>query len=169
MLTILTGRKPAISALRKLDQGPRSEIEARVLKELCGRADNDNDTCVAWVKGHKGIKGNEEANNLCREASILGHKSEGVVTPAAFRAWNKIGKADTLGCHCHREEQSGKHIVEECRKLTEARKEVGEEDGGMVDPPFTRQKEGERGRGGGGGEGGGGGGGEVREFLLYST
>ena len=58
MLTILTDSKPAISALRRLDQGlalPWSEIEARILKEFCGRADNDNDTCVAWVKGHKGI------------------------------------------------------------------------------------------------------------------
>ena len=37
MLTILTDSKPAISALKKLDQGiapPRSEIDARILEEL---------------------------------------------------------------------------------------------------------------------------------------
>ena len=47
------------------------------------------------------------------------------------RKWLQIvGKADTPGCHCHREEeeeQSGRHTVEECRELTEARKEVGKE------------------------------------------
>ena len=61
MLAILTDSKPAISTLRKLDKGttpPRSEIEARIIKELCRRTDKD--TCVAWVKGHKGIEGNEE-------------------------------------------------------------------------------------------------------------
>ena len=66
---------------------PRSEIEARILKELCNRTDKN--TCVAWVKGHKGIKGNEEADKFCREASILGHESEGVVTPAGLSAWSK--------------------------------------------------------------------------------
>ena len=25
----------------------------------------------------------------CREASILGHESEGIVTPAGLRAWSK--------------------------------------------------------------------------------
>ena len=159
MLTILTDSKPAISALRKLDQGiapPRSDIEARILGEFCNR--KDKDTCVAWVKGHKGIKGNEEADTkLCREASILGHESEGVVTPAGLRAWskrvraeargegilgwhrraisaytwcvaekgpqrrwlNKTGKLDTSGYHCQYLEQSGRHAVEECGKLTE--------------------------------------------------
>ena len=98
MLAILTDSKPAISALRKLDNGAdpqRSEIEARILKELCGR--EDKDTCVAWVKGHKGIKGNEEADKLCREASILGHESGGVVTPAGLRAWSKRVRAEARG------------------------------------------------------------------------
>ena len=43
MVTILMDSKSAISTLRKLDQGiapPRPEFEARILKELCRRADN---------------------------------------------------------------------------------------------------------------------------------
>ena len=89
MLAILTDSKPAISTVKKLDSGaapPWSEIEARLLKELCKRTGNNQDTCVAWVKGHKGIQENEEADKLCRTASILGHESEGVATPAGLRA-----------------------------------------------------------------------------------
>ena len=52
---------------------------------------------MAWVKGHKGIKGNEEADKLHREASILGHESEGVVTPAGLRAWSKRVRAKARG------------------------------------------------------------------------
>ena len=43
MATILTHGKPAISALRKLDQGiapPRSEIQVPILEELCGHWGN---------------------------------------------------------------------------------------------------------------------------------
>ena len=50
MLAILTDSKPAISTLRKLDTGaapPRSEIEARILKEICSRFHEKDDTCVA--------------------------------------------------------------------------------------------------------------------------
>ena len=89
LLAILTDSKPAISTIRKLDSGtapPRSEIEARILSELCKRTHEQLDTGLAWVKGHKGIEGNEKADKLCREASILGHESEGVVTPAGLRA-----------------------------------------------------------------------------------
>ena len=43
ILAILTDSKPAISAITKLDKRlvpPRSEIEARILEELCKRADS---------------------------------------------------------------------------------------------------------------------------------
>src|SRR5258708_1830373 len=99
MLAILTDSKPALFTLRKLDNGvapPRSEIEARILKELCKRT-GTQDTLVAWVKGHKGVEGNEEADKLCREATILGHESEGVVTPAGLRAWSKRVRAEARG------------------------------------------------------------------------
>ena len=102
MLAILTDSKPAISAIRKLDKGlaqPRSGIEARILEDLCKKIDKD--TCVAWVKNHKGIKGKEEADRLCRQTSILGHEAEGVVTPAGLRAWSKHVRAEA------REEERG--------------------------------------------------------------
>ena len=98
MLAILTDSKPGISTLRKLDRGhtpPRSEIEAGVLEELCTRIDKD--TCVAWVKAHKEVRGNEEADMLCKVASILGHESEGVVTPNGLRAWAKRERAEARG------------------------------------------------------------------------
>ena len=182
MLAILTDSKPAISTIKKLDTGvapPRSEIEARITKELCRRSGNQ-DTCVAWVKGHKGIEGNEEADKLCREASILGHESEGIVTPAGLRAWSKrvraearggsgegilgwhrkaisaytwcvtekgpqskwiykIKKTDTPDCRFH-QEQTGRHIVEECRLLTEARGLVEREEMRVWESRHSRDK-----------------------------
>lgn len=97
-LAILTDSKSAISTLRKLDTEvapPRLEIKARILKELCKRGDKD--TSVAWVKAHKGIAGNEEADKLCRETSILGHESEGVVTPAGLSPWSKRVRVEARG------------------------------------------------------------------------
>ena len=94
MLALLTDSKPVISALRKMDTGVAPKIRDRGL-ELCNRTHKD--TCVAWVKGHKGIKSNEEADKLCREASIVGHESEGVVTPAGLRAWSKRVRAEERG------------------------------------------------------------------------
>ena len=44
------------------------------------------------------------------------------------RRWlHKIGKAETPECLCQYPEQSGRHTVEGCEKLTEARKEVEKE------------------------------------------
>ena len=119
-------------------------------------------TYIAWVKGHKDIKGNERADKLSKV------ESEGVVTPAGLRAWarrerakarggsgqgilgwhrkavsaytwcvtgkgpqnkwlHKIKKTDTPDCRCH-QEQTGRHVVEECRLLTEARGLVEKEE-----------------------------------------
>ena len=100
LLAILTDSKLAISTIRKLNSGeapPRSEIEARISGELCKRSQNNLDTGLAWVKGHKGIEGNEKADQLCREAAILGHESEGVVTPAGLRAWSRRVRVEARG------------------------------------------------------------------------
>ena len=69
-------------------QAPRSSIEARIEHALETRQNNLKlqETYIAWVKGHKEIKGNEVAENISKQASILGHESEGVVTPAGLRA-----------------------------------------------------------------------------------
>ena len=92
LLAMLTDSKPAIRTVEKLDSGteaPRSAIEASIQKSLETRKNRHMDTYIAWVKGHKDIKGNEKANKLSKETSILGHESEGVVTPAGLRAWAK--------------------------------------------------------------------------------
>ena len=89
LLAILTDAKPAISTIRKLDSRTaslRSKIEAWILDKLCKRSHDYLDTGIAWVKGHKGIEENEKADQLCRESSILGYQSEGVVTLAGLRA-----------------------------------------------------------------------------------
>ena len=90
--------KPAISALKKLDKGitlPRSEIQAWIKKKLYRRAGRD--TCAAWVRGRKGIRGKEDADRLSKEASIYGHESEGVVIPAGLRAFSKRVRAEARG------------------------------------------------------------------------
>ena len=55
------------------------------------------DTYLAWAKRHKDIKGNEEADRLSKRASILGHESEGVVTPAGLRAWSRRVRVEARG------------------------------------------------------------------------
>ena len=49
------------------------------------------------MKGHKDIKGNEEADKLSKTTSILGHESEGVVTPAGLKAWARRERAKARG------------------------------------------------------------------------
>ena len=61
------------------------------------RENNYQETYIAWVKGHKDIKGNEKADKLSKETSILGHESEGVVTPAGLRAWARRIRAEARG------------------------------------------------------------------------
>ena len=92
LLTILTDSKLAISTIRRLNSGtapPWSAIEAQILEKLCKRSNDHLDTGLAWVKSHKGIEGNKKVDKLCREASILGHELEGVVTPAGLKAWSR--------------------------------------------------------------------------------
>ena len=49
------------------------------------------------MKGHKDIKGNEKADALSKTTSILGHESEGVVTPAGLKAWARRERAIARG------------------------------------------------------------------------
>ena len=100
LLAILTDSKQVIRALEKLDSGaeaPRSAIEARIQKTLETRENNQQETYITWVKGHKDIKGNEKADKLSKETSILGYKSEGAVTPAGLRAWARRERAKARG------------------------------------------------------------------------
>ena len=71
------------------------------------------DTYIAWVKGHKDIKGNEKADKLSKETSILGHESEGVVTPAGLKTWARKVRAEARG-------GSGNGLLGWCRKALSA-------------------------------------------------
>ena len=52
---------------------------------------------MAWVKGHKNIKGNMKTDKISKETSILGHESKGVVTPAGLRAWARRERKEARG------------------------------------------------------------------------
>src|SRR5258706_8313252 len=100
MLAILSDCRPAIRAVEKLDsgmEGPRSHIEARIQSALATRESEQLETHISWVKGHKDIKGNELADKLSKHSSILGHESEGVVTPAGLKAWARQVRAEARG------------------------------------------------------------------------
>ena len=100
LLAILTDSKPAIQTLEKLNLGleaPCSVIEANIQEHLENWKNRHMDTYIAWVKGHKDIKGNEKADKLSKDTSILGHKSERVVTPAGLRAWARRERATARG------------------------------------------------------------------------
>ena len=100
MLAILSDCRPAIRTTENLDSGalgPRSHIEARIQAALETRGNRQLETMISWVKGHKDIKGNERADTLSKQASILGHESEGVVTPAGLKAWARRVRAEARG------------------------------------------------------------------------
>ena len=100
---ILSDCRPAIRVTEKLDsgtEGPRSSIEARIQRALEIRENRQQETYLTWVKGHKDIKGNEAADKLSKQASILGHESEGVVTPAGLRACARRERAKARGADC---------------------------------------------------------------------
>ena len=75
---------------------PRSTIETRIQLALETRKEMLQDTYLAWVKG-KDIKGHEEANRLSKQTSILGHESEGIVTPADLSGWSRRVRAEARG------------------------------------------------------------------------
>ena len=100
MVALLSDCKPAIRVVEKLDSGveaPRSAIEARFQHALETRESKLQETYIAWVKGHKDIKGNELTDKISEHASILGHELEGVVIPAGLRAWARRERAEARG------------------------------------------------------------------------
>ena len=61
MLAILSDCKPTIRLVERLDsrtEAPRSSIEARIQRALEIRENRKLETYLAWVKGHKDIRGN---------------------------------------------------------------------------------------------------------------
>ena len=116
MLAILSDCKPAIRTTENLDsgaQGPRSHIEARIQEALETRGNQQLETMISWIKGHKDIRGNEKADILSKQTSILGHESEGTVTPAGLKAWARRVRAEARG-------GSGIGILGWCRKAVSA-------------------------------------------------
>ena len=98
MVALLSDCKPAILVVEKSDPGKSalgSPIEARIQHALGNR--REKDTYLAWVNGHKDIKGNVEADRLSTQASRLKHDSEDVVTPTGLRAWPTRVRAEARG------------------------------------------------------------------------
>ena len=115
MLAILSDCRPAIRTTENLNSGthgPRSHIEARIQEALEDRSNQQLETMISWVKGHKDIKGNERADALSKQASILGHESEGTVTPAGLKAWARRVRAEARG--------NGNGLLGWCRKALSA-------------------------------------------------
>ena len=76
MVALLSDCKPAIRVVEKLDSGteaPRSRpsIEARTQHALEERESKLQETYIAWVKGHKDIKGNEMADKLSKQEALF--------------------------------------------------------------------------------------------------
>ena len=66
MVALLCDCKPAIRVVENLGSGAeaqRSQIEARKQHTLETRENNRQETYIAWVKGHKDIKGNKRPTN----------------------------------------------------------------------------------------------------------
>ena len=58
MLAILSDCRPATRVTDSGTEGPRSSIEASIQRALETRENRKQETYLAWVKGHKDIKGN---------------------------------------------------------------------------------------------------------------
>ena len=100
--------------MREEDTPNCAHIEARIQEALEDRSNQQLETMISWVKGHKDIKGNERADVLSKQASILGHESEGIVTPAGLKAWARRVRAETRGGG------NGNGLLGWCRKALSA-------------------------------------------------
>ena len=86
----------------------------RIQNALEKREHEQLETLISWVKGHKDIKGNELADKLSKRSSVLGHESEGVVTPAGLKAWARRVRAEARGGG------NGNGLLGWCRKALSA-------------------------------------------------